>query len=96
MRTYEIAFIADPELDPESRDALDEKVKGWVEGEGGKVLETTHWDKRRLAYPIKKKHDGLYHFLQVELPPQAGALIEREMGLNEQILRSMITLHQQA
>ena len=92
MRNYELAYIAHPELDEEALKALEEKVVGWVEAAGGKSAKIDHWGKRKLAYPIQKQTDGFYLFLQLELPPQAGVVIERDLRLSEQILRYMITL----
>jgi len=50
MRNYEVAYIADPEIDEQSLAALEEKVKGWVDAAGGKVEKVDRWGKRRLAY----------------------------------------------
>ena len=92
MRNYELAYIVDPELEEQALSDLEEKVKGWIEAAGGKVDEINRWGKRRLAYPINKKTDGYYFFISIEMPPQAGAQIERDLRLSEQILRFMITL----
>jgi small subunit ribosomal protein S6 len=96
MRNYELAYIADPDLDETSLTALDEKIKGWVEAAGGSVVKVDRWGKRRLAYTIKKRRDGHYVFVQVALPSQAGAVVERNLRLTEQILRFMITLQEAA
>ena len=92
MRQYEVAYIAHPDLDQEALTALEEKVKSWIETAGGEVLEIDRWGKKRLAYAIEKRSDGFYFFVKANMPPQAGMSIERELGLNEQILRSMITV----
>ena len=94
MRNYELAYIADPELDEQVLEALEEKVKGWIEAAGGKPKKTDRRGKRRLAYPIKKQNEGYYVFIQAEMPPQAGVLIERNLRLNEQIMRYLITLQE--
>lgn len=91
MRNYELAFVVDPEVEDSSLPEIEEKVKGWVEASGGAISNVDRWGKRRLAYPIKKKNEGYYFIFKLELPPQAGVEIEREMRLNEQILRYMIT-----
>lgn len=96
MRNYELAYIADPDLDENALTALEEKIKGWVEAAGGSVVKVDRWGKRRLAYTIKKRHDGHYVFVQTTLPPQAGAEIERNLRLTEQVLRFMITLQEAA
>jgi small subunit ribosomal protein S6 len=92
MRNYELAYIADPDLDEPSLTALEEKVKGWIEAAGGKAVNVDRWGKRRMAYSIKKRNDGVYTFIQAELPPQAGATLDRSLRLSEQILRFMITV----
>ncbi|OGO09608.1 MAG: 30S ribosomal protein S6 [Chloroflexi bacterium RBG_13_66_10] len=96
MRNYEVAYITDPDLDEASLTALEEKVKGWIEATGGRVVKVDRWGKRRLAYPIKKRMDGFYYFFQAELPPQASAPLERDLRLSEQVLRFMIILGQEA
>ena len=91
MRNYEIAYIADPELDEQALQALEEKVKGVVESSNGQVTKVDRWGRRRLAYPILKKTDGYYVFIEAEMPPQAGKAVERDLRFNEQVLRFMIT-----
>lgn len=91
MRNYELAYIAHPELDDEALQALEQRVTGWIEAAGGKPGKVDRWGKRRLAYSIQKQTDGHYVFVQVNMPPQAGSLIERDLRLSEQILRFMIT-----
>jgi small subunit ribosomal protein S6 len=92
MRNYEIALIADPELNETTLSELEEKVIGWIEAVDGKVIEVDHWGKRRLAYPIQKKNEGYYFFVNVEMPPQASHALERDLRITEPILRYMITL----
>jgi small subunit ribosomal protein S6 len=91
MRKYELVYIADPELDTEGLSTLEEKIKGWIEGAGGKAVNFDSWGKRRLAYPIKKRNDGFYIIVEIEMPPNAGVTVEQDLRLNEQILRYMIT-----
>jgi small subunit ribosomal protein S6 len=91
MRNYELAYIAHPDLDEEALEALETRVIGWIESAGGKPGKVDRWGKRRLAYPIQKQSDGYYLFIKVDMPPQAGSLIERDLRLSEQILRFMIT-----
>ena len=91
MRKYELAYIADPELDSEALSALEEKVKGWIDGAGGKAVKFDRWGRRRLSYPIKKRNDGYYVFVEIEMPPGGGVAMEKDLRLNEQILRYMIT-----
>ena len=94
MRNYELAYILDPELDEQSIEAFEERVKAWIEAAGGTIKNIDSWGKRRLAYPIKKNNEGYYYFLQIEMPPQAGVAIERDLRLSEQILRFMISVQE--
>ncbi len=91
MRNYEIAYIADAELDSEALEELEGKVKAWIEAAGGKPGKVDSWGKQKFAYPIQKKNEGFYNFIEAEMPPQAPAAVERDMRLNEQILRFMVT-----
>jgi len=94
VRKYEVAFIADPDLDEEGLTALEERVKSWVEAGQGKTLQVDRWGKRRFAYPIGRRTEGYYFFLQTEMPPAAGLAIERDLRLSEQVLRFLITLQE--
>lgn len=94
MRNYEIAYIADPDLDEQALAALEEKVKGWVTAAGGQVMKIDRWGRRRLAYPIRKRSDGFYVILEAQLPSRASMPLERDLRLSEQILRYMITLQE--
>jgi small subunit ribosomal protein S6 len=92
MRNYELAYIAHPDLDETELKTLEERVTGWVDAAGGKIVKVDRWGKRRLAYAIAKQNDGHYFIIDVEMPPGAGVVIERDLRLSEQILRFMITL----
>jgi small subunit ribosomal protein S6 len=96
VRNYEIVYIADPDLDENSLTTLEVKVKGWIEAAGGHVVNVDRWGKRRLAYTIKKRHDGHYVFVQATMPSAAGADVERNLRLTEQVMRFMITLQEAA
>jgi small subunit ribosomal protein S6 len=96
MRNYELGFISDPELDAQAQTDLETKVASWVEAAGGATQKVDRWGKRRLAYPIKKHADGYYVFLQIQLPPQAAIQIERELRLNESVLRFLLILQEEA
>ncbi len=94
MRNYELAYIADPELNDQALAELEERIKGWIEAADGTVTKVDRWGRRRLAYPINKKNDGFYFFMQVEMPPQAGIIVERDLRLSEQVLRFMFSVQQ--
>ncbi len=91
MRNYEIAFIVHPDVDEEALRGLVDKVKSWVTGTGGTAGDVEQWGKRRLSYPIRKQNDGQYVFLKTEMPPTGTIEVERNLRLNEQVMRFMIT-----
>jgi small subunit ribosomal protein S6 len=91
MRNYEVAYIADPDLDEQSLETLQTKVQGWIETAGGKPGKVDVWGRRRLAYPIQKKTDGFYVYIQAEMPANGPLQIERELRLTEDIIRFMVT-----
>lgn len=92
MRNYEVAYIADPELDEEQLGALEQRVQSLIETAEGKLLNVDRWGKKKLAYKIGKRSEGYYIIMDVELPPQAGSSVERDLKLSEQVLRYLITL----
>lgn len=90
MRDYEVAFIAQPDLDESSLNALIEKAKGWITGSGGQVAKVDVWGRRRMAYAIRKQTEGQYVIISANLPPAATREIERNMRFTEQVLRFLV------
>jgi small subunit ribosomal protein S6 len=90
MRTYEVMFIAHPELDEASLTALVDKAKGWVTTSGGQVTQVDLWGRRRLAYPIHKQTEGQYVLMQTELTAAGTHDVERNFRLTEQVMRFQI------
>jgi small subunit ribosomal protein S6 len=90
MRNYEIMFIAHPDLDEPSLNALLERARGWVAAAGGEVSQVDLWGRRRLAYPIRKQSEGQYVLMQALMPATATAELERNMRLNEQVMRFQV------
>ena len=60
MRDYELMYIVRPELDEEALRTAAKSVRGLIETQGGEVVKTTLWGKRRLAYEVKRLRDGYY------------------------------------
>ena len=91
MRDYEIATILNLDLDESGLAALTEAIEGWIVAAGGEVAVVDDWGRRKLAYPIMKQREGRYVFWYAVLPPTAPAELERQMNLNEDVLRFMVT-----
>lgn len=87
MRKYETFFIVDPELTEETHTLAGEKLKGIVEANGGTVLTYVSWGKKKLAYPVKKRSQGLYILMEYAGGPELVAELERNMRLDERVLK---------
>lgn len=91
MRTYELMVILRPEMAEDERNSQLETIQQLVESVNGTVENVDHWGRRRMMYEINGERDGYYLVYQVNLPANAPAEIERVMGLNEAIIRFLIT-----
>ena len=91
MRSYEIVFIVHPDLDEAAGGETVEKVKGWIIAGDGVVEKVDFWGKRQLAYPIRKRREGYYILMEVRMPPQGVARVERNMRIHEPIMRYLVT-----
>ena len=87
--SYETLFVVDLQLGEEGVAALVEKFKNLI-AENGTVTEVNEWGKRRLAYPINKVSEGYYVLASFESAPEFPLELERLMGINDAILRSMV------
>src|ERR1700722_14447032 len=88
MRHYEIMIILDPNLEERTvQPSLDQFLKV-VTGGGGKVEKVDIWGKRRLAYQIEKKPEGIYAVVDLTAEPAAVQELDRQLTLNEAILRT--------
>jgi small subunit ribosomal protein S6 len=91
MRHYEIMIILDSNLEEKTvQPSLDQFLKVVTDG-GGKVEKTDIWGKRRLAYPIEKKPEGYYAVVDVTAEPNTVLELDRQLNLNEGILRTKVT-----
>jgi small subunit ribosomal protein S6 len=89
MRTYEVLFILSPQVPEEEATALVSELRSVVEKLGATLKNEEAWGRRRLAYPIQKSNEGVYHLFVVE---SEGSLAEldRRMKNSDRILRHMI------
>ena len=86
-RTYEILFIADPNLGEPEVDALAAQVQAFVEQAGGKLQKVEKWGKKRLAYDVKKHREGYYVLLVVEGTGAMVKEVERRIKVTDGIIR---------
>jgi small subunit ribosomal protein S6 len=86
-RTYEILFIADPNLGEPEVDALTTHVQGYVEKEGGRVTKVEKWGKKRLAYIVHKHREGSYVLLTVDGPAVLVKEVERRIRVTDGVIK---------
>jgi len=87
MGLYEHVFLARQDVSGQRVDELVEQFKGVIETGGGKVSKTEYWGLKGLAFRIKKNRKAHYTLLNLEAPHQAVDEMERQMGINEDVLR---------
>ena len=90
MRNYEVVFIVHPDLDDAAFKEIVDRVQGWIKDAGGKVTKADLWGKRRFAYEIRNQKEGQYVLLYTEMEPAFCAELERNLGLQEPIMRYMV------
>jgi small subunit ribosomal protein S6 len=89
MPLYECVFIARNDVTQQQVETIAEQMAGVVGDGGGEVRKREYWGLRGLAYRIKKNRKGHYMLLGVNAPPAAMQEVERQLRLNEDVLRSL-------
>ena len=89
MPLYESTFIARHDMSTRQVESLAEDLTAIVKDNGGEVAKTEFWGPRTLAYRIKKNRKGHYVFFNLDAPSEAVQEYERNMRLNEDVLRYM-------
>ena len=89
MPFYESVFIARQDIAANQVEALATTFTEIVTANGGKVTKTEQWGLRNLAYRINKNKKGHYVMFNIDAPPAAIAEMERNMRINEDVLRFM-------
>ena len=90
MRQYELMVILDPELDDRTVQPSLEKFLTVVSKDGGSVDNVDIWGRRRLAYEIKKKAEGIYAVVNFTAEPATAKELDRQLGLNESVMRTKL------
>ncbi|MGL4305696.1 MAG: 30S ribosomal protein S6 [Mycobacteriaceae bacterium] len=93
MRHYELMVILDPSLDERTVAPSLETFLNVVRKDGGKVDKVDVWGKRRLAYEIAKNSEGIYAVINISAEPATVSELDRQLGLNESVLRTKVLRH---
>ncbi|HEY4018176.1 MAG TPA: 30S ribosomal protein S6 [Pseudonocardiaceae bacterium] len=90
MRHYEVMIILDPSLDERTVSPSLETFLNVIRTSGGSVEKVDVWGKRRLAYEILKHAEGIYALVDVNSEPDAVKELDRQLSLNETVLRTKV------
>lgn len=90
MRKYECTYILDPGIADEEQEPIIDRFKNLVGDNGGTVDAVDKWERRRLAYEVKGKREGIYVVMNFSGEPRTEAELGRVLGISEGILRHLI------
>lgn len=90
MRQYEMMIILDPSLEERTVQPSLEQFLKVVTNAGGVVDKVDVWGRRRLSYEITKKSEGIYTVINLTAEPGTVKELDRQLNLNEAILRTKI------
>ena len=90
MRHYEMMVILDPEIEERTVAPSLDKYLSVITTAGGTVDKVDIWGRRRLAYEILKKSEGIYAVVDFTAEPATAKELDRQLGLNEAVLRTKV------
>lgn len=90
LRAYEVMVILDPSLDERTVAPSLDTYLNVVRQDGGQVESVDVWGKRRLAYEINKNAEGIYAVIDLLAEPATVKELDRQLTLNESVLRTKV------
>ena len=90
LRQYEVMVILDPDLDERTVAPSLDTYLNVVRQSGGSIENVDIWGKRRLAYEINKKSEGIYAVIDLTAEPAAVKELDRQLTLNESVVRTKV------
>lgn len=86
-REYETIYILRPNTPNEGVAEVNNRIKGIIEGMGGKIIKVDNWGKRRLAYEVAKERKGIYLYWQYLAQPGVVEETERNLRMLDSVIR---------
>ena len=86
-REYETIYILRPNTPNEGVAEVNTRIKGVIEGMGGKIIKIDNWGKRRLAYEVAKERKGIYLYWQYLATPGVVEETERNLRMLDNVIR---------
>jgi small subunit ribosomal protein S6 len=93
VTTYEILLLLDPEQAEARQDDIVARTRDLVEKNGGTWQSHDAWGRRRLAYPIAHKEEGVYHLVVFDAEAETLTEVSRVLKIEDAVLRHMATRH---
>lgn len=90
MRPYELMLILDPEVDERTVAPSLDKFLSVITAGGGTVDKVDIWGKRRMTFEIAKRSEGIYAVVNMTATPALAQELDRQLGLNEAVLRTKL------
>ena len=90
MHQYELMVILDPEIDERTVAPSLDKFLNVIRNDGGTVDKVDIWGRRRLAYEIKKKAEGIYAVVDFTAEPATTKELDRQLNLSESVMRTKL------
>jgi small subunit ribosomal protein S6 len=87
MPLYEHTFMARHDISAQQMESMTEKFIGILKENGGDIANKEYWGLKPLSYRIKKNRKAHFEFIQIDAPHAAVAEMERQMNLNNDVLR---------
>ena len=87
MQGYESIYIVDPNVTEQDQQTLLEKLKKAASDNGGNIVHTSVWGRRKLAYPVKKRDYGIYHVLYTDRTAEALKAMETIYRFDESVIK---------
>lgn len=96
MHAYELMVILDPELDERTVQPSLDQFLDVIRKDGGSIDNVDIWGKRRLAYEIQKKSEGIYAVVNFTANPASTAELDRQLRLSEAVMRTKVLRAEEA
>jgi small subunit ribosomal protein S6 len=90
MRRYELMVLLDPEVEEKTVAPSLDQFLGVVRQDGGTVEKVDVWGRRRLAFEISKKTEAIYAVIDIVAEPASVKELDRQLNLNETVLRTKL------
>ncbi len=90
MRRYEVMVILDPDLEERTVAPSLDQYLNVVRQDGGSVESVDVWGRRRMAYEIQKKTEGIYAVIELDAEPATVKELDRQLTLNESVMRTKV------